>query len=262
MKKKIRKKRVLFHARKRRRETRRRRVLALYRQGYSCNKIAVRLNANPHTVASDLHTMGKHVKIQKTKEKRNAALIKDRCEGKTISALAKKYRVSEDRVSEIISNYNKVAENPVPDFKVLRQIRLKKLEENPPKPKRKKIPPKPNISGSSEKAKTRREQYAELRLQRIVAMYNNGSTITMIAKQCNVTENRIYQLLNMAKMPIKKSAKKRPILRKRPSIKKRKKIILHKGTKSAKSTRRAKSLRSTKSAKSTKSVKRTKSAKT
>jgi transposase len=197
MTKKVRKKRVLSNARKRKRDTRRRHVLALYRQGYSCNRIAAKLNANPHTIASDLHTMGRHVKTQKTKAKRNASLIKDRCEGKTIASLAKKYKISEDRVNEIISNYNKVAENPVPDFKILRQIRLK--NQPPSKPKRKKIPPKPTITSSSEKSKTALQKYAELRLKRIIAMRNNGSTIKMIAKQCNLTANRISQLLKSVK---------------------------------------------------------------
>jgi Mor family transcriptional regulator len=192
MKKKVKKKSVVANARKRKRETRRRRVLALYRQGYSCNKIAARLNANSHTIACDLHAMGKHVKTQKTKVKRNAALIKDRCTGKTISSLAKKYKISEDRVNEIIYNYNKVAKKPVPDFKTLREIRLKK---HPIKLKRKKIiPPKPTTS--PEKEETAIKKQAALRLKRIITMRNAGSTIKMIAKQYNLSENRIYQLLN------------------------------------------------------------------
>jgi Mor family transcriptional regulator len=217
MKKKTRKKSALANARKRKRETRRRRVWELYRQGYSCNKIAVRLNTNSHTIASDLHAMGRHVKTQKTKVKRNAALIKDRFNGKTILSLAKKYKISEDRVNEIIDNYNKVAKKPVPDFKTLREIRLKKH----PKQKHKKrvplkpITPKPitpktttpkpttpkttvKTTGSSEKEKTAVKKHAALRLKRIIAMRNAGSTVKMIAKQCSLTENRIYQLLKNA----------------------------------------------------------------
>jgi Mor family transcriptional regulator len=224
MKKKVRKKRILLNVRNKKRETRRRHVLALYRQGYSCNKIAVKLDASPHTIACDLHAMGKHVKTQKTKEKRNAALIKDRCEGKTIASLAKKYKISEDRVNEIITNYNKVAENPVPDFRILREIRRK----NQQKPKCKKVPPKSTISSSTEKTKSVKKQYAERRLQRIIAMYNNGSTLQMIGKQCNLTANRIYQLLRKANV----------ITALRPKVKKSRSVKTLKRTK-AKTTRKS-----------------------
>ncbi|MDR0704706.1 MAG: hypothetical protein LBF88_06910 [Planctomycetaceae bacterium] len=186
----------LSNARKRKRETRRRRVLELYRQGCSCNRIAGLLNANPHTIANDVRTMGRQVKTQKTKAKRNIALIKDRCAGKTITSLAKKYKISEDRVNEIISNYNKVAENPVPDFRTLRELRRK--NQPPAKPKRKKIPPKPPVT-ASKKQKTVLQKYKERRLQRIITMRKNGSTARLIAKQCNLTTARVYQLLRSVK---------------------------------------------------------------
>jgi Mor family transcriptional regulator len=257
MKKKARKKRVLLNARNRKRETRRRHVLALYRQGYSCNRIAVKLNANPHTIASDLHVMGRHVKTQKTKAKRNAALIKDRCEGKTITALAKKYKISEDRVHEIIDNYNKVAENPVPDFKTLREIRLK---NQLPKPKRKKFPLVTTITGASEKAKARRKKYVEARLAGIVGMYNNGSTLKMIAKQCNVTESRVRQLLKKAKVLKITNDLKKPKVKLR-SFKTTNTLLDTKKTKSAEKTKNIKTIKNTKTTKSTKTLKSTKTTK-
>ncbi|MDR2116843.1 MAG: hypothetical protein LBP87_10740 [Planctomycetaceae bacterium] len=105
---------------------RRKRVVELYKQGLSCNKIAIKLQVHSHVVINDLRAMGRRIKVQKTKAKRNAALIKERFAGKTIGALSKKYKISQDRVKELIDNYNKTAEVPVPDFKYLRELRLSK----------------------------------------------------------------------------------------------------------------------------------------
>ncbi|MDR0610647.1 MAG: hypothetical protein LBG58_11090 [Planctomycetaceae bacterium] len=193
MKKKIKKKPVSANVSvsKQKRETRRRRAVELYRQGYSCNKIAVKLNTNSHTIACDLHAMGQHVKTQKAKTKRNAALIKDRIAGKKVSCLAEKYKISEDRVKEILSNYNKTAAKPIPDFRTLQGIRLKKQHA---KLKQKKAR-STKTTTKPEKELTPTKKRAAARLQRIIAMYNAGLKIKVIAKRCKLTENRVYQLL-------------------------------------------------------------------
>ncbi|MDR2756143.1 MAG: hypothetical protein LBC20_10590 [Planctomycetaceae bacterium] len=126
MRTKIEKKPAASNSRKKELMHRRKRVVALYRKGLSCNKIAIKLQINAHVVVNDLRAMGKHIKVQKTKAKRNAALIRERCAGKTLSALSRKYKISEDRVKELIDNYNKTAKVPVPDFKHLRELRLSK----------------------------------------------------------------------------------------------------------------------------------------
>ncbi|MDR2440836.1 MAG: hypothetical protein LBE12_15855 [Planctomycetaceae bacterium] len=189
----------------------------MYRKGLSCNKIAIKLQVNAHVVINDLRIMGKHVKIQKTKAKRNAALIKERCEGKTISALSRKYKISEDRVKELIGNYNKTAEVPVPDFKQLRDIRLsKQLSKSKIRSSKSKIEiPKSKIEDSKSKlgisksklgiSKSRHKKSAgklkttitpaSVRLNRITAMYQSGTAVKVIAGKFKLSVARVYQLL-------------------------------------------------------------------
>ncbi|MDR1270419.1 MAG: helix-turn-helix domain-containing protein [Planctomycetaceae bacterium] len=197
MKTKKKKKPVLAKLRHKKMLTRRRHVLVLYRQGFSTNKIAIKLQVNPQTVRSDLHLMGKRIRVQQTKTKRNAALIKDRFAGKTICDLAKKYKISEDRVKELIDNYNKTAENPIPDYRELRLLRLTEQQKNPKKLKRKKVPPKtttpPEKMTPSFRAK--RANFMEKRLKRMVAMRKSGSPVKTIAQQYHLSTNRVYQLL-------------------------------------------------------------------
>lgn len=197
-KKKIKKKPVLANLRHKRVLTRRRRVLVLYRQGLSCNKIAVKFQVHPQTIRSDLHIMGRHVKTAKTKTKRNAALIEDRLSGKTISELMKKYKLSKDRVKELIRNYNKTAENPLPDFREIQKIRLSKQKPKP-KPKRKKSSSKTVTDSAKTKKLSFREKRALLlakRLERMAAMRKAGSPVKVIAHQYNLSTNRVHQLLH------------------------------------------------------------------
>jgi Mor family transcriptional regulator len=196
-KKKVKKKPVVS-LRQRAVNTRRRRVLVLYRQGFSCKKIAVKLQSHAQTIRNDLHVMGRHVKTAKTKTKRNAALIQDRLSGKTISDLMRKYKLSKDRVKELIGNYNKTAENPVPDFRELQLIRLSKQKPKT-KTKRKKSSSK-TATGSVKKKKLNfREKKALVlakRLERMVAMRKSGSSVKVIAQQYRLSCNRVYQLLH------------------------------------------------------------------
>ncbi|MDR0610207.1 MAG: helix-turn-helix domain-containing protein [Planctomycetaceae bacterium] len=176
---------------------RRKRVVALYKKGFSCNKIAIKLQIHPNTVYEDLRAMGRHIKVQKTKEKRNAAIIKERCNGKTIRELSLRFKITESRVNEIIDNYNKTAKYPVPDFQHIRNIRLNKLKGKPirrtPGTRLETFKPKfenPKLN------KTKTETIpAPVRLKQILAMRKSGIEVTSIAEKFNLSRNRIYQLL-------------------------------------------------------------------
>ncbi|MDR0337458.1 MAG: transposase family protein [Planctomycetaceae bacterium] len=161
----------------------------------------MKLQVNPQTVRSDLHAMGKRTRIQKTKIKRNAALISDRCSGKTIGELSRKYKISEDRVKELIHNYNKTAETPVPDFRELRNIRLSKQKPKG-KQKRKRTSSKKITPSTETKTLSFREKRANFlakRLKRMIAMQKSGSPVKAIAQQFELSTNRVYQLLHKAK---------------------------------------------------------------
>ncbi|MDR3198133.1 MAG: hypothetical protein LBU34_09730 [Planctomycetaceae bacterium] len=236
---KIKKKPATISVRKKEIMRRRERAVELYQKGLSCNKIALKLHVNAHVVVCDLRAMGKHIKVQKTKAKRNAALIQDRCTGKTISTLSKKYKISEDRVKELIDNYNKTAKVPVPDYLQLRAIRLgqqnsklklgksqSKLEisksriEKPlsktgtSKSKVKKPQSKLGISKSKYGKSTRKLNAAavpatEVRLNRIAAMRKSGTTVKAIAEKFKLSENRVYQLLKQSIPAQKKGISKK-----------------------------------------------------
>ncbi|MDR0338017.1 MAG: helix-turn-helix domain-containing protein [Planctomycetaceae bacterium] len=212
MKKKTRKKSKPSNIRQKKIETRRKRVLALYRRGFSCNKIAIKLQISAITVSSDLHALDKRVKVQKTKEKRNAAIIKKRLAGKTFLELSLMYDISENRVKEIIDNYNKVAETPIPDYRSLRNMRASKQRKSKaidqPKittyklrqekftPKYKRPRPKPKIKKPTISAADRLNQILELR--------QAGVSVIAIAKKFNLSRNRIYQILNVHMPPKEK----------------------------------------------------------
>jgi DNA-binding NarL/FixJ family response regulator len=200
------KKPVLAILRRKKMLTRRKHVLAMYRRGMSSNKIAIKLQVKPQTIRSDLREMGRCIRVQKTKTKRNASLIQDRFAGKTIKDLAKKYKISEDRVRELIDNYNKTAETRIPDFRELRLLRLSKQK---PKPKPKLKPGRPSLKMAALAEKMRkppkptfREKRADFmanRLTRMAAMQKSGSPVKVIAQQFNLSTNRVYQLLHSIK---------------------------------------------------------------
>ncbi|MDR2441307.1 MAG: helix-turn-helix domain-containing protein [Planctomycetaceae bacterium] len=86
---------------------RRERVLQLRRKGYSCAKIAKILHNHVATIRSDAQYLNEPAYHLPSKTERNNAILQCRREGKSIREIAKQFKISNNRVFQIISKYGK-----------------------------------------------------------------------------------------------------------------------------------------------------------
>jgi DNA-binding CsgD family transcriptional regulator len=89
-------------------------VLELFQSGMPCLKIANKLKFCYETILCDVRALGlKPVLGQPAKTQRNNAVVECCRSGMTTLKIAEQFGISDARVSQIITNYNKTAEQPV-----------------------------------------------------------------------------------------------------------------------------------------------------
>lgn len=88
-------------------QKRRAMVLKLHRKGLPCTQIAEMLKMNVSTIRNDVHELKEPSYRYPSKVNRNKAIIKNRCDGKTVRAIAKQFGISRSRVSQILIRHAK-----------------------------------------------------------------------------------------------------------------------------------------------------------
>jgi transposase len=102
-------------------QKRREQVLKLHRKGNSCTEIAKNLKVCVETIRKDMRALGLPAQHSPCKMTRNQKIIEYRREGMGMYDIAKRFRISKNRVSQIILKYNKKAKDTVPSMVCKRQ---------------------------------------------------------------------------------------------------------------------------------------------
>jgi transposase len=143
-------------------QKRREQVLKLYRKGISRTKIAKNLQVCVETIRKDMRALGLPIPHSPCKTVRNTKIIEYRRRGMGMHDIAKRFRISKNRISQIVLKYNETASDPVP----LTRGRKRKSDK---------------WSGDTKKSK-------EL-WSKITQWHQAGLTRTQIAQKLNISYN-------------------------------------------------------------------------